>query len=72
MKCEARFGPTQNVGSGHVEFAEKALVKIVLSAINTVSGFIEGVVLYLVNCRMRLVSDVRSVLMGSCFEKLPQ
>jgi len=56
--------------SGHVEFAGKALVQIALSAINAVSGFLEGVVMYLVNCRMRLVSDVRGVLMGSCCETL--
>jgi len=28
---------------GHVEFAGKALVQILLSAINAVSGFMEGV-----------------------------
>jgi len=38
---------------GHVAFAGTALVQIVLSAINTVSRFMEGVVVYLVNCRMR-------------------
>jgi len=35
-----------------VEVAGKALVKIVLTAISAVSEFMEGVVLYLVNCRM--------------------
>jgi len=59
MKCEARFGPTKKIYKGHVDFAGKALVQIVLSAINAVSGFMEGVVVYLVNCRMWLVSDVR-------------
>jgi len=34
MKCEARFGPTENSGKDHVEFAGKASVQIVLSAIN--------------------------------------
>jgi len=52
--------------------------KIVLSAINTVSGFIEGIVVFLVNCSQysqwihgrysgvsgKLFSDVRGVLMG--------
>jgi len=38
--------------------------------ISAVSGFKEGVVVFLVNCRMWLVSDRRGVLMGSCFEKL--
>jgi len=55
-----------------VEFARKALVlvHIVLSAINAFSGFMEGVVVYPVNYRMRLVSDARGVLIGSCFKKL--
>jgi len=53
-----------------VELAAKALVQIVLSAINAVSEFMEGVVVYMVNCRVWLVSDVRDVLMGSCFKKL--
>jgi len=52
-----------------VEFAVKALVSIVLSAINAVSGFMKGVVVYLVNYRMWLFSDVRSVLIGSRLEK---
>jgi len=56
--------------SGHAEFAEKVLAQTVLSEINAVSGFIEGAVAYLVNCRMRLVSNVKRVLMGSCFKKL--
>jgi len=56
--------------SSHVEFAGKALVQIVLSAIFAVSGSMEGVVMYQVNCRIWLVSDERSVLMGSCFEPL--
>jgi len=47
--------------SGHVEFAGKALVQIVFSAINAVSGFIDGVLVCLVNFRM---------LMGSYFEML--
>jgi len=37
---------------GHVWFAGKALVQTVLSAINAVSGFMAGIVVYLVNCRM--------------------
>jgi len=61
-----------------VEFAGKALVQTVLSAINLVSGIMEGVVQnvacelqhVVVNCRMWLVSDVRAVLMGSYFEIL--
>jgi len=66
MKCEARFGPSKTwrkwpCGVCGVECVGKALVQLVLSA---VTGFIEGVVVYLVNCRMRLVSD--AVLMGSC------
>jgi len=56
--------------SCHVEFARRAWVQIVLSAIYAVSAFMEGVVVYLVNCRIWLVSDVRHVLLGSCFEKL--
>jgi len=40
------------------------------SIYNLVSGFMEGVVVYLVSCRIWLVSDVRCVLMGSCFEKM--
>jgi len=50
---------------GHTEFAGKALVKKVLSAINAVSEFMEGVVVYLVDSRMWLVANVRSVLMDS-------
>jgi len=53
-----------------MEIAGTALVQRVLSAINSIIGFMEGVVAYLVNCRMWLVSDVRGVLMGSCFENL--
>jgi len=37
------------------EDCRKASVQIVLSAINAVSGFMEDVVVYLVNCRMRLI-----------------
>jgi len=44
-----------------VEFAGKVLVQIVFSAINAVNGFMEGVVVYLVNCRIWLVSDVKGV-----------
>jgi len=51
-----------------VEFAGKVLVQVVLCA---ASGFMEGVVVYLVNSRMRLVSDVRGVSSGGgTFEKL--
>jgi len=64
VKCEANR--TQE--SGRVEFAGKALVQILLSVINSVSGFMEGVIVYLVNCRMELDSHVRGVLMGSCFK----
>jgi len=60
MKSEARFGPSETLESGHVYYARMALVQIVLSAISAVSGFMEGVVVYLVNCRMWLVSNVRS------------
>jgi len=49
MKCEVRFGPIENIC--HVEFAGKAFIQIVLSAINAVSAFMEGVVVYMVNCR---------------------
>jgi len=34
-----------------VEFAGNWLVQIVLSANNAVSGFMEGVVVYLIKCR---------------------
>jgi len=34
-----------------VEFTGKAMVKIVLSAINAAIGFMEGVLVYLVNSR---------------------
>jgi len=44
-----------------VEFAGKALVQIVFSIINAVSGLMEGVVVYLVNYIMRLVSNKRCV-----------
>jgi len=52
MKCEARFGPTENLGkwpTGHVEFAGKALVQIALSAIIAVNIFMEGVLVHLEN-----------------------
>jgi len=41
--------------SGHVQ---EALVEIILSAINAVSGFMKGIMVYLVNCRMFLASGV--------------
>jgi len=50
-----------------VELAGKALVQIVLSTVYAVNGFMEDLVVYLVNCRMWLVGNVRGVLMGSCF-----
>jgi len=53
--------------SGRVELAGKRLVQIVLRAIDAVSRFMKGVVEYLVNCRIWLVSDVRGVLLSSCF-----
>jgi len=62
--------PHETFEGGHVEFAGMALVQVVLSAINAVCGFMEGIVVYLVNYRIQLVSDARDVLMGSCFEKL--
>jgi len=47
-----------------VEFAGKALLQLVPSVINAVSGFMKDVVVYLVNCKMWLVSNVSGVLMG--------
>jgi len=38
-----------------VEFAGKALVQIVLHAINADSGFMEGTVVYLINYRLVIV-----------------
>jgi len=70
MKCEVRFGPTENLGKWPCGVCSKALIQVVLSASNAVSGFMEGVVVYLVNCRMWLASRVRGVLVGSGFEKL--
>jgi len=55
---------------GRLEFAGKALVHIVLSAINAVYGLMESGPVYLINCRMWLVSNVRDVFVDSCFEKL--
>jgi len=57
MKCEARFESTGNSGKCWCKFIENALVRIVLSvsAINAISGFMEGVVVYLVNYRMWMV-----------------
>jgi len=50
MLCEAKHLDLQTTEeSGQVKFAGKALVKIVLSAINTVTRFMEGVLVYLVN-----------------------
>jgi len=59
MKCEA--GPTENLGNGQLKFAGKAMDQIVLCAINTVRVFMESVVIYLVDCRMWPVSDIRFV-----------
>jgi len=59
-KCEARFGPTGNSG--------KALIQIVFSAINAVSGYMEGVVVYVFNCRLWLVSDGKKRVDGQLFQ----
>jgi len=55
-----------------VEFAGKVLVQMVLSAINAVSRFLNGGMLYLVTCRLRLVSDVKIYveIMISLLDKL--
>jgi len=53
MKCEARYGQTEKLG--------KWLCGILRSTFSAVSGFMEGAVVYLIKCRMRLVPDVRGV-----------
>jgi len=70
IKYEARFGPTKNIGKWPCVVVGKALVQILSRTINAFSGFMEGVVVYLVNCRMWLVSDVRGVLLAAVSRRL--
>jgi len=49
MKCEARLRPTENIGKWQCAVSRNGVDSLVLSAINAVSGFIEGAVVYLAN-----------------------
>jgi len=56
----------------NVEFAGNAFVQIVLSAINPVSGFVEGVVRSAAGFSLQNAAGFRckTCVDGSCFEKL--
>jgi len=66
MKCLARCAPTENFGKWQCEVCRKGIGSNSIKC----NRFMESVVVYLINCRIWLVSNVRGVLRGSCFEKL--
>jgi len=61
-------GSAENMGKMLCGVCRKGVGSNTINAINAILGYIESVVMYLVNCRMWLFFDVRGVLMGTCFE----